>query len=72
MSHHIDGNDPPYIFKGCDQQGHYPQAAEAATEVGAELEPPDHDMVAVVATDVAIAVTILVLIHALVLWMIYG
>lgn len=26
-------------LKGCDQQGRYPEAAEAATEVGQEEEP---------------------------------
>jgi hypothetical protein len=27
------------VPKGCDQQGRYPEAAEAATEVGQEEEP---------------------------------
>lgn len=28
----------PYIPKGCDQQGRHPEAAQAATELGAEDE----------------------------------
>ena len=69
---HIDGNDPPRLPRGCDQQGRYPEAAEACTEIGAEPEPPEHDMFVVVLKDVAITATILVLIHALLLWVIYG
>ena len=35
-----DGTEPTVrrLPKGCDQQGRYPQAAEAATEVGADDE----------------------------------
>ena len=72
-----------YIPKGCDQQGRYPERvesgqrapdpAEAATDLGVEdPQPPEHDMFMVVLKDVAIAVTILVVIHALLLWVIYG
>jgi hypothetical protein len=35
-----DGTEPTVrrLPKGCDQQGRYPEAAEAATEVGADDE----------------------------------
>jgi hypothetical protein len=34
-SMHNDFSDThPWVPKGCDQQGRYPQAAEAATDVG--------------------------------------
>ena len=29
-----------FLPKGCDQQGRHPQAAEAATEIGADDLPP--------------------------------
>ena len=61
-----------YIPKGCDQQGRHPEAAAAATEVGADDDAPEYDMLTVVLKDVAIAVTLLVLIHALLFWVIYG
>jgi hypothetical protein len=44
------------IPKGCDQQGRHPEAAEAATEIGIPDEPPEHDMLKVIATDVLRAV----------------
>ena len=72
MSHHIDGNDPPYIPRGCDQQGRYPQAAEAATEIGAEPEPPDLNSARAVLVDVAIVATILALVYAAGWLTIYG
>lgn len=34
-----EGNQASRIPKGCDQQGRFPEAAEAATEVGQEEEP---------------------------------
>lgn len=45
----------PYVPQGCDQQGRYPQAAEAATEMG--VEEPD-DTCGTVATDVALSVVL--------------
>lgn len=39
---------------GCDQQGRYPEAAEAATEVGAD-EPPEHNIIKDIAKEVAIS-----------------
>ena len=81
MSHHIDGNEPstqrdsfnrPYIPRGCDQQGRYPQAAEAETEIGAEPEPPDLNSARAVLVDVAIVATIMALIHAAVWLTIHG
>ncbi len=45
-----------YIPKGCDQQGRYPEAAEAATEVG--LDEPERDTMRVVLVDLAIATAI--------------
>ena len=44
-----------YIPRGCDQQGRYPEAAEAATDVGLD-EPPEQDMMRVVLADLLIAV----------------
>ena len=43
-----------YIPKGCDQQGRYPEAAEAATEIGLPNEP-EHDMMSVIKQDVLLA-----------------
>ena len=45
-----------YIPRGCDQQGRYPEAAEAATDVGLD-EPPEQDMFKVVMADLLIAVS---------------
>ena len=74
MSYHPDGNEPsrPYIPRGCDQQGRYPQAAEASTEIGAEPEEPDLNSTRAVLVDVAIAATIIALIYAAVWLTIYG
>jgi uncharacterized membrane protein len=52
-----------YIPKGCDQQGRYPEAAEAATEVGVEEE----DYTAMI-DDIAIAAAVIMVIAAIVLW----
>jgi hypothetical protein len=54
-----------YIPKGCDQQGRYPEAAEAATEVG--LDEPEPDMLRVVLTDAVIAVCLLAVVGLVVL-----
>ncbi len=51
------------IPKGCDQQGRYPQAAEAATEIG--LEEPDIDPVRVVVQDTLLAMALLMLVALL-------
>lgn len=51
------------IPKGCDQQGRYPQAAEAATEIG--LEEPDIDPVRVVIQDTLLAMALLMLVALL-------
>ena len=58
----------PRIPLGCDQQGRYPEAAEAATEVGAD-DAPSNWWIAM-AVDVALAfcfVTALYIILRLVL-----
>jgi hypothetical protein len=53
-----------YIPKGCDQQGRYPEAAEAATDVGVEddFEPDYSAMV----KDIAIGVVIICVISLIV------
>ena len=56
----------PYIPKGCDQQGRYPEAAEAATSVGAD-DPPEHDMMRVVLKDALISVALVAVIALIVL-----
>jgi hypothetical protein len=69
MEHYYtDGTEPtilrqPRIPLGCDQQGRYPEAAEAATELG--LEEPDTDPVRVVAKDVLVTVAALLAAGAL-------
>ena len=60
----------PYIPDGCDQQGRYPEAAEAATDLGAD-EPPDPDHVRVVLIDCLIACAIVGTI-AVILWRLVG
>jgi len=40
----------PFRPKGCDEQGRYPQAAEASTELGIQ-EPGERDMLRVVIDD---------------------
>ena len=55
-----DGTEPTILRRlpaGCDQQGRYPQAAEACTDLG--VEEPDIDPVRVVLTDTIIAVCVL-------------
>ena len=44
----------PRIPLGCDQQGRYPEAAEAATEVGADDDPPANWWIAM-AVDIGLA-----------------
>lgn len=56
----------PYLPKGCDYQGRHPEAAEAATEVGAD-DPPQHDMMRVVLGDLVIAVALVGVIAVVVL-----
>jgi hypothetical protein len=60
----MEGEDMTYIPKGCDQQGRYPEAAEAATEVGVEEE---EDYTAMI-DDIAIAAAVIMVIAAIVLW----
>jgi len=55
-----------YIPRGCDQQGRYPEAAESATEIGAD-EPPEPDMLRVVMADLLIAVSAIGVIAIIVL-----
>jgi hypothetical protein len=55
-----------YIPRGCDQQGRYPEAAEAATDVGLD-EPPEQDMFKVVMADLLIAVSVIGVIAIIVL-----
>ena len=56
----------PYIPKGCDQQGRYPEAAEAATDVGVD-DAPEHDIVRVVLGDLMIAVALVAVVAVVVL-----
>jgi hypothetical protein len=49
---------------GCDQQGRYPEAAEAATDIGAD-DPPEQDMFWVVMNDVLLSVAIVAALFAL-------
>ena len=53
------------IPKGCDQQGRYPQAAEAATDIG--VEEPDIDPVRVVIEDTLLAMALLAVVGVMVL-----
>lgn len=59
-----------YIPRGCDQQGRYPEAAEAATDVGVDddFEPDYTAMV----EDIAIAVVIICVISLFVAGAING
>ena len=57
----------PYIPKGCDQQGRYPEAAEAATDVGAD-DAPEPDVVRVVLTDIALSAVLIAVVAGVVLW----
>lgn len=46
----------PYIPLGCDQQGRYPQAAEASTDLGADDSgPTDRQIVKAVLADLLIS-----------------
>lgn len=56
----------PYLPKGCDHQGRHPEAAEAATDLGAD-DTPQHDMLRVVLGDLAIAAALVGAV-LLVLW----
>lgn len=59
-----------YIPKGCDQQGRYPQAAEAATDVGVEDDfEPDY---AAMVQDIALGVAIVCVISLIVTGLING
>ena len=57
----------PYIPKGCDQQGRYPEAAEAATDVGAD-DAPDPDIVRAVLIDIALSAVVIAVIALIVMW----
>ena len=57
----------PYTPKGCDQQGRYPEAAEAATDVGAD-DAPEPDVVRVVLTDIALSAVLIAVVAGVVLW----
>ena len=56
----------PYIPKGCNQQGRYPEAAEAATDLGVD-EPPPPDMLRVVLGDLIIAAALVAVVAVVVL-----
>lgn len=56
----------PYLPKGCDYQGRHPEAAESATEVGAD-DPPQRDMMRVVMGDLKIVVALVGVIAVVVL-----
>jgi hypothetical protein len=55
-----DGTEPTVrrLPKGCDQQGRYPEAAEAATEVGADDEE-QADLVFLCAVVAILVITII-------------
>ena len=55
-----------YIPKGCDQQGRYPEAAEAATEVGADDDFAE-DYTAML-TDISVAIVVIAVIGIIALW----
>ena len=57
-----DGTEPTVrrLPKGCDQQGRYPEAAEAATEVGI-----DDDAVESLGTLVLLGLSVVVLVGAI-------
>ena len=57
----------PYIPKGCDQQGRYPEAAEAATDVGAD-DAPEPDIVRAVLKDIALSAVLIAVIALIVMW----
>ena len=57
----------PYIPKGCDQQGRYPEAAEAATDVGAD-DAPEPDIVRAVLIDIALSAVLIAVVAGVVLW----
>ena len=57
----------PYIPKGCDQQGRYPEAAEAATDVGAD-DAPEPDIVRAVLIDIALSAVVIAVIALIVMW----
>ena len=61
-----DGTEPTVrkLPLGCDQQGRYPEAAEAATEVGQDDDLNAFDWVALLMLAVAVAAVI----GALALW----
>lgn len=48
------------IFKGCDQQGRYPQAAESVTST--DVKRADAQLLREVLTDIAIVVGLLALV----------
>ena len=56
------------IPKGCDQQGRYPQAAEAATEVGIDDLDLENCPVRAVLTDIMIALCVLSAMYLIVSW----
>lgn len=57
----------PYIPKGCDQQGRYPEAAEAATDVGVD-DAPEPDIVRAVLIDIALSAVVIAVIALIVMW----
>ena len=57
----------PYIPAGCDQQGRYPEAAEAATDVGAD-DAPEPDIVRAVLIDIALSAVVIAVIALIVMW----
>lgn len=54
------------VPKGCDQQGRYPEAAEAATEVGAD-SPPERNALRDFVEDVAAPAVLLIALGAAIL-----
>jgi len=46
----------PFRPKGCDDQGRYPEAAEAATDIGVDEPPRQYDSMI---EDIAIAIVVI-------------
>ena len=57
-----------YIPRGCDQQGRYPEAAEAATEVGIDDLDLENCPARAVLTDIMIALCVLSAMYLIVSW----
>ena len=74
MEHYYtDGTEPtilrqPRIPLGCDEQGRHPQAAEAATEIGADDDGDPYMQAFIEDVVMAISVMIVVCMAGLTVW----